>query len=160
MQPWLYINIIIYRIYWFALNQDLSFKKCVLIGNDVTLQEKNENFSFYSVLQANFGSHLLLYEAEQDGWSESPAQFPEHFVELKINSNIALQLIRTKFRGLSARENWKVNSKMRDYWTHCYSAGAGKLVLGFKDEDDVIRKVEAFDISELEDNSVSTWHQS
>ena len=74
---------------------------------------------------------------------------------------MALKSIRTKFSGLSPHEKWKANSKLRQYWAHCYSAGVGKLVLGFKDEDDVIREVEAFDISELEDNSnVSTWHQS
>lgn len=108
------------------------------------LQEPNEgpvsNIPCYcTVVRARLGSHLLLMSGETDCCMEGQAKPPDNYVELKTNKVLMTERDRTSFERY----------KLLKFWSQSFLAGVPRVVVGFRDDEGIVRTVQHFKTLEL-----------
>ena len=111
--------------------------------------------SFYNVLRADIGGHLLLYTCEVDCIKETLEREPEmsDFVELKTTDPIR------NFRTNQFRHGFREHVSKR-WWSQCVMAGIGEVVAGIRDRHREVRgrirckNIERVTIQELVEHAI------
>ncbi|XP_046656549.1 decapping and exoribonuclease protein-like [Daphnia pulicaria] len=119
-------------------------------GNPNPNEQVNTNAEFCCVLKTRIGGLPLLYGAEVDAVtkeSQPPFLDLQNFVELKTNKHIGNEMQQAAFNRF----------KSMKWWAQSFIVGIPKIVVGYRDDDGVVSRLETMDVNQLRKQSTDCW---
>lgn len=126
-----------------------------IVSSDLQIPQPRDpqyHNEYSCVVRSRLGPTSLVYAAEMDCLSKhlSPGEepLPKHFVEIKTT------------RTITNRRQWDYlcQYKMVKWWAQCYLIGIPKVIVGYRDNDMVVRDIQPFSVSELPKICNTYWH--
>jgi len=103
----------------------------------------NNKEQFCTVVRSKLGNHRLLFAGETDCIDSS-----KHFVELKTQH---------EFDTARQKENF-LRFKSLKWWIQSFLVGIDKIIVGYRDDNGFVRRVEPMPVPHLLTKSKDYWH--
>ncbi|XP_063829151.1 decapping nuclease DXO homolog [Ostrinia nubilalis] len=122
---------------------------------------ENEEFSLY--YQSSLGKHQLLYGAQIDGLLATDKvppppdtnDFQTNLNYLRSNQYIELKTNR-EIRTPNQEQNFKKYKLLR-CWCQCYLAGLKGLLVGFRDDKGIVRRLQCYNTDDIAAYCENEW---
>ena len=117
-------------------------------------QVVNNHAQYCSVVRTGFGKVKMVIGGEVDAvWDQKPddSSLPINWVELKTSAEIT-----------NERDQVKFERKLLKFWAQSFLLGVSRIVVGFRDQQGILRRLEQFDTQKLPEIAQSQgrnlWH--
>lgn len=116
-------------------------------GVDKKIQGRNDGF--YCVVKSNLDGHRIAFQSQIDCINDRASDLKlDDFVEIKYTQSVGT-------------DYWKQQKfhqfRLCKWWMQSYITGVPEVLCGFRDEDDVVRKVEHIPVSSMPEMGRGFW---